>query len=67
VPPFLRLGEADVRHLEIVVTDPAFSGTEFVLIHGGYPLIEEAAYIGMKPNVWIDVSSLPAGLRARSR
>lgn len=58
-PPFLRLSEADVRNLEVVLADPAFFGTQFVLIHGGHPLTEEAAYLALKPHVWVDVSALP--------
>jgi len=59
VPPFLRLQDADVRNLESVLTDPGLFGTQFVLIHGGAPLHEEAAYLGIKPHVWIDVSAMP--------
>jgi predicted TIM-barrel fold metal-dependent hydrolase len=59
MPPFLRLQEADVRHLELVLTDPRFFGTSFVLIHGGVPLVEEAAYLAVKPHVWVDVSAQP--------
>jgi predicted TIM-barrel fold metal-dependent hydrolase len=57
MPPFLRLHNADVRHLEVVLTDPRFFDTQFVLIHGGMPLIDEASYIAQKPHVWIDVSA----------
>jgi predicted TIM-barrel fold metal-dependent hydrolase len=59
VPPFLRTQEADVRNLDAVLTDPRFFGTHFVLIHGGAPLVLDAAYLGMKPHVWIDISALP--------
>ena len=57
-PPFLQLGENDVRHLEEVLTNPRFFFTQFVLIHAGFPLVEEAAYMSLKPNVWIDLSAL---------
>ena len=57
-PPFLRLGEKDVRHLEAVLTDPRLFRTQFVLIHGGFPLVEEAAYLSLKPHVWVDISAL---------
>jgi len=58
--PFLRLGESDVRNLEGVLTDPGLFGTQFVLIHGGAPWYEAAAYLASnKPHVWIDVSALP--------
>lgn len=57
-PPFLRLGEADVRNLESVLADPQFFDTQFVLIHGGFPLTFEASYLTAKPNVWVDVSAM---------
>ena len=58
--PFLRLMESDVRLLEEVLADPRFFGTNFVLIHGGAPLIEQAAYLAAnKPHVWIDLSAMP--------
>lgn len=58
--PFLRLMESDVRLLEEVLADPRFFGTDFVLIHGGAPFIEQAAYLASnKANVWIDISALP--------
>ena len=59
VPPFLRTQEADVRNLDAVLTETRYFGTQFVLIHGGSPLIEDAAYLGLKPHVWIDISSMP--------
>jgi hypothetical protein len=58
VPPFLRSLESDVRNLEDVLTDPRFFGTSIVLIHGGGPFYEHAAYLALKPNVWIDISSM---------
>lgn len=57
--PFLRLGESDVRNLEEVVSDPAFFGTNFVLIHAGMPWHEAAAYLATaKSHVWIDLSAM---------
>jgi predicted TIM-barrel fold metal-dependent hydrolase len=58
VPPFLRTLESDVRNLEDVLTDPRFFQTQVVLIHGGAPWYEIAAYLALKPNVWIDISAL---------
>jgi predicted TIM-barrel fold metal-dependent hydrolase len=57
VPPFLRSLESDVRNLEDVLTDPRFFATPVVLIHGGFPWHEIAAYLALKPNVWVDISS----------
>lgn len=58
VPPWLQLRDADVRNLEPILTDPRFLGTNFVLIHGGAPLHEEAAYLALKENVWVDLSAM---------
>ncbi|MFH1011820.1 MAG: amidohydrolase family protein [bacterium] len=58
-PPFMRLHDCDVRNLDDVLTDVRFFDTQFVLIHGGYPLVEAAAYLGLKPNVWVDISAMP--------
>jgi predicted TIM-barrel fold metal-dependent hydrolase len=58
VPPFLRSLESDVRNLEDVLADPAFFATPIVLIHGGGPWIDIAAYLALKPNVWVDISSI---------
>ena len=51
--------EADVRNLEPILTDIRFFDTQFVLIHGGNPRHEDAAYLALKPHVWVDISALP--------
>ncbi|UCE31014.1 MAG: amidohydrolase family protein [Burkholderiales bacterium] len=56
-PPFLRLGDNSVHQLENVLANPRFFGTQFVLIHGGFPEVEAAAYQSLRPNVWIDISA----------
>lgn len=56
-PPFLRLGDNAVANLENLLADPKFFGTQFVLIHGGFPEVEAAAYQSLRPNVWIDLSA----------
>ncbi len=58
VPPFLRSLESDVRNLEDVLADPKFFATPIVLIHGGGPWHEIAIYLALKPNVWVDISSM---------
>ena len=58
VPPFLRSLESDVRNLEDVLADPKFFATPVMLIHGGGPWPEIAAYLAFKPNVWVDISSM---------
>lgn len=58
--PYLRLLEADVRNLEDVLTDTRYGRTQFVLIHGGAPQHEAAAYLaGNKRHVWVDLSAMP--------
>jgi predicted TIM-barrel fold metal-dependent hydrolase len=57
-PPFLRSYESDVRNLDDVLTDPQFFNTQIVLIHGGGPWYEIAGYLALKPNVWLDISSM---------
>ena len=59
IPPFLQAREADVRNLEPVLTDTRFFDSQFVLIHGGNPQHEDAAYLALKPHVWLDISALP--------
>ena len=59
IPPYLRVRDADVRNLEPVLTEPRFFDTQFVLIHGGHPQHEDAAYMTLKPHVWVDISALP--------
>jgi uncharacterized protein len=59
IPPFLRTMDADVRNLEPVLTDVRYFGTQFVLIHGGMPLVDHAAYLALKPHVWFDISAMP--------
>ena len=58
VPPFLRSLESDVRNLEDVLADLNFFATPIVLIHGGVPWHEIAIYLALKPNVWVDISSM---------
>jgi predicted TIM-barrel fold metal-dependent hydrolase len=59
IPPFLRATDSDVRNLDLLLTDPRYFATDVVLIHGGAPLCEEAAYLALKPHVWVDVSAMP--------
>lgn len=44
--------------LENFLKDPAFADTEFILIHGGYPYYEEAAWMArVFPNVYLEFST----------
>ena len=58
-PPYLRLSDAAVRQLESTLAAPEMFDTSFVLLHGGDPDHADAAYLAIKPHVWVDTSSLP--------
>lgn len=42
--------------LDDVFNDPKLRGTNFVLIHGGWPFVKEVAQLFSKPNVYADFS-----------
>ena len=54
---FFNLGGANPLLLESVLNDPALRGTNFVLVHGGYPFVREAEFLLEKPNVYADFSA----------
>jgi hypothetical protein len=47
---------ANVLNLEPVLRDPRYLQTTFVLIHGGYPFDQQAIFLTMRKNVWLDSS-----------
>ena len=53
---YFNFSESNVMNLETVLRDPRYSGTTFVLIHGGYPLEREAIWIAAMKNVYLDSS-----------
>lgn len=54
---YFTISAANVLNLEPVLRDPRYASTTFVLIHGGYPFDEAAAFMTMARNVWIDSSA----------
>jgi predicted TIM-barrel fold metal-dependent hydrolase len=44
--------------LESVLDDPTLRKTNFVLLHGGWPFERDVAALLLKPNVYVDFSSL---------
>ena len=54
---FFNLAGANPLLLEPVLNDPALRGTNFVLVHGGYPFVKEAEFLLEKPNVYADFSA----------
>jgi hypothetical protein len=53
---YYNLGTANPLLLETVFNDPKLRGTNFVLIHGGWPFVKEVAHLLGKPNVYADFS-----------
>jgi hypothetical protein len=53
---YYSLRTANPLLLEPLFNDPALRKTNFVLIHGGWPFIKEAAHLMVKPNVYADFS-----------
>ncbi len=54
---FFNLRHGNPLLLESVLNDPSLRGTTFVLIHGGYPFVNETAFLLEKPNVYADFSA----------
>jgi uncharacterized protein len=53
---YFNLSDSNVMQLENILRDPRYSGTTFVLIHGGYPLEREAIWLAAIKNVYLDSS-----------
>ena len=44
--------------LESVADDPSLRGTNFVMLHGGWPLVDETMSLLGKPNMYTDISMM---------
>lgn len=53
---YFSLARGDVLNLENVLRDPRYTGTTFVLIHGGYPYARQSIWLAAMPNVYLDSS-----------
>lgn len=51
--------------LEPMLNDPSLRGTQFILLHGGFPFAREARALAYKPNVYVDCSGLTFSLSPR--
>ena len=51
--------------LEPVLNDSSLRGTQFILLHGGFPFAREARALAYKPNVYVDCSGLTFSLSTR--
>lgn len=54
---YFNLSGAHPLLLESVLNDPKLRETKFVLIHGGYPFVNETGFLLEKPNVYADFSA----------
>jgi hypothetical protein len=53
---YFNLSEGNIFNLENILRDPRYSGTVFVMIHGGYPYEREAIWLAAAKNVYMDSS-----------
>ncbi len=53
-------------NLEPLLDDPRFAHTNFVLLHGGWPYVQEAGALLQKPNFYLDVSQQAIMIPART-
>ena len=53
---YFNLSTSNIMGLETVLRDPRYTGTTFVMIHGGYPLEREAIWLAAMKNVYLDSS-----------
>jgi hypothetical protein len=56
VGDYFNLSASNIMNLESVLRDPRYSGTTFVMIHGGYPLERESIWLAAMKNVYFDSS-----------
>jgi len=55
---FYRSAGAAPRLLEPALNDSSLRGTKFILVHGGWPLVNEMQGLLAKPNVYTDISAM---------
>jgi uncharacterized protein len=53
---YFNLTQSNIMNLESVLRDPRYSGTTFVMIHGGYPYEHLAIWLATMKNVYLDSS-----------
>jgi uncharacterized protein len=54
---YFRAANANPVQLDAVFNDPSLRKTKFVMLHGGWPFVKEAAAEIWKPNVYVDFSA----------
>jgi predicted TIM-barrel fold metal-dependent hydrolase len=53
---YFSIAGANPLNLEPLLNDPGMKGTNFVLLHGGWPFVREAGAMLQKPNFYLDLS-----------
>ena len=59
---YFNLSESNIMNLENILRDPRYSGTVFVMIHGGYPYEHQAIWLAAMQNVYMDSSLMELDL-----
>jgi uncharacterized protein len=63
---YFSIAGADPLNLEPLLNDPRLAGTNFVLLHGGWPFVREAGAMLQKPNFYLDISQQAIVIPART-
>jgi hypothetical protein len=53
---YFSIAGVNPLNLEPLLNDPRLAGTNFVLLHGGWPFVHEAGAMLQKPNFYLDIS-----------
>jgi uncharacterized protein len=53
---YFNISDSNIMNLENIIRDPRYADTNFVMIHGGYPLEREAIWLAAVKNVYMDSS-----------
>ncbi len=57
--PYIDVRDANPLHLFEVITDEELRKAKLVLVHAGYPFVEEAGFLANNyPNVYVDLSEM---------
>jgi hypothetical protein len=63
---YFSIAGANPLNLEPLLNDPRMAGTNFVLLHGGWPFVREAGAMLQKPNFYLDISQQAIVIPART-
>jgi uncharacterized protein len=63
---YFSIAGVDPLNLEPLLNDAGLAGTNFVLLHGGWPFVREAGAMLQKPNFYLDISQESLLIPART-